>query len=40
MRVSTPLSHVENRFGILGATKLLLDAGFDALDMPFHQKGS
>lgn len=40
MRVSTPLSLVENRFGILGATKLLLDAGFDALDMPFHQKGS
>ncbi|MBR2611864.1 MAG: sugar phosphate isomerase/epimerase [Clostridia bacterium] len=40
MRVSTPLSLVENRVGILGAINLLLDAGFDALDMPFHQKGS
>ena len=38
MRVSTPLSCVYERFGLMGATKLLIDAGFDALDMPMYNR--
>ena len=39
MRVSTPLTCIYERLGMMEATKLLIDAGFDALDMPmFHRK--
>lgn len=40
MRVSTPLTRIENRVGFVGALNLALDAGFDAFDMPFFLKNS
>ena len=40
MRVSTPLSCIYERIGMMEATKLLIDAGFDALDMPMYRADS
>ena len=40
MRVSTPLTCIYERLGMMEATKLLIDAGFDALDMPMFHRNS